>query len=431
GFGASSSVNTSFVRLILVDTDQRERTQAEIAGQMSRMAAKMSDARTNVIQEQTIGGGRGNALPVQYVLQAPNFEKLREVLPVFLDEARENETFQSVDVNLKFNKPELRVEIDRERARVLGVNMLDVAQTLQFALSGQRFGYFVRNSKQYQIIGQVQRYDRDEPLDLRSLYVRNSRGELIQLDNIVTVTEQSNPPQLFRFNRYVSATVSAALAPGKTLGEGIAAMDQIADSVLDETFQTALDGASKEFADSSSSLEFAFILAIVLIYLILAAQFESFRDPFVILLTVPLALAGALISLWYFNQTINIFSQIGMIMLIGLVTKNGILIVEFANQRREQGLSKVEAVRSAATARFRPILMTSLSTTLGTLPIALALGAGAESRVSMGIAVVGGLIFSTLLTLFVIPALYTYISSHTYKPEIPLEAAEQEPASRL
>ena len=391
----------------------------------------MTTARTNVIQEQPIGGGRGNALPVQYVLQAPNFEKLREVLPVFLEQARENETFQSVDVNLKFNKPELRVEIDRERARVLGVNMLDVAQTLQFALSGQRFGYFVRNSKQYQIIGQVQRYDRDEPLDLRSLYVRNSRGELIQLDNIVTVTEQSNPPQLYRFNRYVSATVSAALAPGKTLGEGIAAMDQIADSVLDETFQTALDGASKEFADSSSSLEFAFILAIVLIYLILAAQFESFRDPFVILLTVPLALAGALISLWYFNQTINIFSQIGMIMLIGLVTKNGILIVEFANQRREQGLSKVEAVKSAATARFRPILMTSLSTTLGTLPIALALGAGAESRVSMGIAVVGGLIFSTILTLFVIPALYTYISSHTYKPEIPTETAEIEPAGRL
>ena len=431
GFGASSSVNTSFVRLMLVDTDQRERTQAEIAGQMSRMAARMTTARTNVIQEQTIGGGRGNALPVQYVLQAPNFEKLREVLPVFLEQARENETFQSVDVNLKFNKPELRVEIDRERARVLGVNMLDVAQTLQFALSGQRFGYFVRNSKQYQIIGQVQRYDRDEPLDLRSLYVRNSRGELIQLDNIVTVTEQSNPPQLYRFNRYVSATVSAALAPGKTLGEGIAAMDQIADSVLDETFQTALDGASKEFADSSSSLEFAFILAIVLIYLILAAQFESFRDPFVILLTVPLALAGALISLWYFNQTINIFSQIGMIMLIGLVTKNGILIVEFANQRREQGLSKVEAVKSAATARSRPILMTSLSTTLGTLPIALALGAGAESRVSMGIAVVGGLIFSTILTLFVIPALYTYISSHTYKPEIPTETAEIEPAGRL
>jgi multidrug efflux pump len=424
GFG-SSTVNTGFVRLMLVDPDQRTESQQQIATRLNKGLSKLNDARTIAVQEQTIGGGRGNALPVQYVIQAPNFEKLREVLPKFLEEARADETFQSVDVNLKFNKPELRVEIDRERARVLGVSMLDVAQTLQFALSGQRFGYFIRNGKQYQIIGQVQRYDRDEPLDLKSLYVRNSRGELIQLDNIVTVTEQSNPPQLYRFNRYVSATVSAALNPGKTLDEGIAAMDAIKGKVLDETFQTALDGASKEFAESSSSLEFAFILALILIYLILAAQFESFRDPFVILLTVPLALAGALISLWYFSQTINIFSQIGMIMLIGLVTKNGILIVEFANQRREQGLNKVEAVRDAAIARFRPILMTSLSTILGTLPIALALGAGSESRVSMGIAVVGGLIFATILTLFVIPALYTYVSSHTLKASDLTDIEEQ------
>ncbi|MBK7141436.1 MAG: efflux RND transporter permease subunit [bacterium] len=425
GFG-SSTVNTGFIRLMLVDPDQRSLSQQQIANKLASGLTKMNDARTIVVQEQTIGGGgRGGGLPVQYVIQAPNFERLREVLPKFLEEARADETFQSVDVNLKFNKPELRVEIDRERARVLGVSMLDVAQTLQFALSGQRFGYFIRDGKQYQIIGQVQRYNRDEPLDLKALYVRNSRGELIQLDNIVTVTEQSNPPQLYRFNRYVSATVSAALAPGRTLGEGIAAMDAVKEKVLDETFQTALDGTSKEFAESSSSLEFAFILALILIYLILAAQFESFRDPFVILLTVPLALAGALISLWYFNQTINIFSQIGMIMLIGLVTKNGILIVEFANQRREQGLTKFEAVREASIARFRPILMTSLSTTLGTLPIALALGAGAESRVSMGIAVVGGLILSTVMTLFVIPALYTYVSSHTLKASDLIEVEEQ------
>ncbi len=430
GFGSSSSVNTGFVRLMLLDPDERERSQQQIANQLAGEVSKLTDTRTIVIQEQTIGGGgRGGGLPVQYVLQAPNFERLREVLPKFLEEARADETFQSVDVNLKFNKPELRVEIDRERARILGVNMLDVAQTLQFALSGQRFGYFVRNGKQYQIIGQVQRYDRDEPLDLKSLYVRNSRGELIQLDNIVSVTEQSNPPQLYRFNRYVSATVSASLAPGRTLGEGIAAMDAVKEKILDESFQTALDGTSKEFAESSSSLEFAFILALILIYLILAAQFESFRDPFVILLTVPLALAGALLSLWYFNQTINIFSQIGMIMLIGLVTKNGILIVEFANQRRELGMDKFEAVRGAATARFRPILMTSLSTTLGTLPIALALGAGAESRVSMGIAVVGGLILSTVLTLFVIPALYTYVSSHTLKLADLEELAKEEAAA--
>jgi len=250
-------------------------------------------------------------------------------------------------------------------------------------------------------------------MDLKSTYVKNSKGELIQLDNVVYTEEQSAPPQLYRFNRYVSATVSAGLAPGKTLGEGIDAMYEIADKVLDESFATALDGPSKDFKESSSSLLFAFILALGLIYLVLAAQFESFRDPFIILFTVPLALAGALVSIWYFNQTLNIFSEIGIIMLIGLVTKNGILIVEFANQRKAAGLNKTEAVISAAISRLRPILMTSLSTVLGILPIALALGAGSESRVSMGIAVIGGLIFSTFLTLFVVPAMYSYLSRKT------------------
>ena len=245
---------------------------------------------------------------------------------------------------------------------------------------------------------------------MKSVYVKNNRGELIQLDNVIHLEEESAPPQLYRFNRYVSATVSAGLAPGKTMGDGIAAMDVVAKKVLDETFSTSLDGPSKDFAESSSSLIFAFILALGLIYLVLAAQFESFRDPFIILFTVPLALAGALLSLWYFNQSLNIFSQIGIIMLIGLVTKNGILIVEFANQRKAAGQEKLEAIQHASIARLRPILMTSLSTVLGILPIALALGAGAESRVSMGIAVIGGLIFSTFLTLFVIPAMYAYFS---------------------
>jgi multidrug efflux pump len=412
-FGASGSVNSGSVQLVLTNPDSRQRTQQEIADKLSADLGQYTQARTFVTQQQTIGGGNRGGLPVQYVIQAPNFEKLRQVLPEFLEEAGNDPTFTVVDVNLKFNKPELKISIDRQRARSLGVSTIDIAQTIQSAFSGQRFGFFIKDGKQYQVIGQVARENRDAPVDLKSLYVKNSQGELIQLDNVITTSEQSTPPQLYRYNRYVSATVSAGLAPGKTIGDGIAAMDEVADKVLDETFSTSLAGTSKDFAESSSSLYFAFVLALVLIYLVLAAQFESFRDPFIILLTVPLAIAGAVMSLWYFNQTLNIFSEIGIIMLIGLVTKNGILIVEFANQRKAAGLDKVEAVKDAAASRLRPILMTSLATILGILPIALALGAGSESRVSMGIAVIGGLIFSTFLTLFIIPAVYSYVSRKT------------------
>ncbi|MBS4034741.1 MAG: efflux RND transporter permease subunit [Ignavibacterium sp.] len=410
GFGAASSVNSGFVNLILKEPQFRERSQQQIADQLTPVVNSLTGARTFITQQQTIGGGRRGGLPVQFVIQAPNFEQLREYLPKFLDETRNYPVFTIVDVNLKFNKPEIQLSIDRQKARALGVSTIDIAQTIQAAFSGQRFGFFIKDGKQYQVIGQYDRENRDAPISLKSTYVKNNRGEMIQLDNVVFVEEQSTPPQLFRFNRYVSATVSAGLAPGRTLGEGINTMYEIADKVLDDTFATSLDGASKDFMESSSSLLFAFILALGLIYLVLAAQFESFRDPFIILFTVPLALAGALLTLWYFNETLNIFSQIGIIMLIGLVTKNGILIVEFANQRKAAGLEKTEAVISASIARLRPILMTSFSTVLGILPIALALGAGSESRVSMGIAVIGGLIFSTFLTLFVIPAMYSFFS---------------------
>jgi multidrug efflux pump len=413
GFGASSSVNSGFAGAILVEPDLRKRSQMQISDDITPVVNNLTGARTFVTQQQTIGGGRRGGLPVQFVIQAPNFDKLKDFLPKFINETRNYPIFTIVDVNLKFNKPELKLSIDRQKALTLGVSTSDIAQTIQAAFSGQRFGFFIKDGKQYQVIGQFSRENRDAPIDLKSTYVKNNRGELIQLDNVVYTEEQSAPPQLYRFNRYVSATVSAGLAPGRTLGEGIDAMYEIADKVLDESFATALDGPSKDFKESSSSLLFAFILALGLIYLVLAAQFESFRDPFIILFTVPLALAGALISLWYFNQTMNIFSEIGIIMLIGLVTKNGILIVEFANQRKAAGLEKTEAVISAAISRLRPILMTSLSTVLGILPIALALGAGSESRVSMGIAVVGGLIFSTFLTLFVVPAMYAYLSRKT------------------
>ncbi len=423
GFGASSSVNSGFAFVILTKPDERERSQQEIADDITPVLSDMTEARVFVTQQQSIGQSRGG-LPVQFVIQAPNFEKLREYLPKFMDAAQKDPTFTIVDANLKFNKPEIKLVIDRQRARDLGVSTIDIAQTIQSAFSGQRFGYFIKDGKQYQVIGQLLRDKRNAPIDLKSLYVKNTKGELIQLDNVVQLSEQSAPPQLYRFNRYVSATVSAGLAPGKTIDDGIKEMDKISAKVLDESFSTSLSGASKDYAESSSSLLFAFLLAIGFIYLVLAAQFESFRDPFIILFTVPLAIFGALVSLWYFNQTLNIFSEIGIIMLIGIVTKNGILIVEFANQRKAAGLSKLEAIKDAAAARLRPILMTSLSTVLGILPIALALGAGSESRVSMGIAVIGGLIFSTFLTLLIVPAVYSYLSRSTATVSNVTEAAE-------
>ena len=415
GFSSTGSVNSGFMRVALVQPEERERSQQEIVDMLSGMVRKYNFARTYVVQEQTIGGTRGFGLPVQFVILAPNFEKLRESLPGFMEVANNSDKFQVTDLNLKFNKPELAVEIDRDRARTLGVNVRDVAESLQFFFSGQRFGYFILNNKQYQVIGQASRFHRDEPLDLSSAYVRNNRGEMIQLDNLVKLKEQVNPPQLFRYNRYVSATVSALPAEGVTLGQGIDEMRRIASETLDETFSSALAGTSKEYEDSSSSLLFAFLLALALIYLVLAAQFESYRDPLIIMFTVPLALAGALLSLWMFGQTINIFSQIGVIVLIGIVTKNGILIVEFANQRKAAGLSLREAVIDAATRRLRPILMTSLATALGALPIAMALGAASKSRMPMGITIIGGLIFSLMLTLYVIPTLYTYLSRKTKK----------------
>lgn len=409
GFGASQSSNTGFVRVTLVDAEKRSRSQMEIADELSAKVKKYTDARVFVTQEQTIGDRRGG-LPVQFVIQAPTFEKLKAVIPAFMEKARQNEAFQAVDINLKFNKPELKVDIDRNRAEALGLSVMDIAQTLQLYFAEQRLGFFIKNGKQYQVIGQAKTDNRDEPSDLKSIYLRNNRGQLIQLDNVITLSEQSNPPQLYRYNRFVSATISAGTVPGVSLGQGIQVMRDIASEVLDESYSADLSGPSKELEESSSTLLFAFILALLLVYLILAAQFESFIDPLIIMFTVPLALAGAILALWMTDSTLNIFSQIGIIVLVGIVTKNGILIVEFANQRREEGIKAFEAVFEAAVSRLRPILMTSLATVLGALPIALALGAASLSRVSMGIAIIGGLLFSLLLTLFVIPALYTFMS---------------------
>lgn len=413
GFSGSGAVNTGFGRLVLNDPSERERSQEELAQYVTQKTKGLPEAKTFVIQEQTIssGGGPRVGLPVQFVVQATDFEKLKKHLPKFLEVAQKEPVFQGVDVNLKFNRPEIRITIDREKARSMGVFAGDIAQTLQLALSGQRFGYFTMSGKQYQVIGQLDKENRNDPVDLTRLFVRSSRGNLISLDNLVKMEEVSSPPQLYHYNRYQSATVSAGLAPGRTIGDGIEAMERIAENVLDESFSTDLTGASRDYSESSSNLLFAFVLALILMYLVLSAQFESFRDPLIIMFTFPLGLAGAIVSLWYFNQTLNIFSQIGMIMLIGLVTKNGILIVEFANQLREQGIERTQAVLDGAVLRLRPILMTSLATSLGALPIALALGAGAKSRMPLGIVIVGGVIISLGLTLYVIPAMYTYLSA--------------------
>ncbi|MBZ4044381.1 efflux RND transporter permease subunit [Flavobacterium hibisci] len=405
GFG-SSSVNSGFIRLSLKQPDERVRSQKDIADKLTKWTKQYPDAKTSVIQQPTIAVNRRGGLPIQYIIQAPTFEKLREKIPVFMEEVGKSDVFSISDVNLKFNKPEINVSIDREKAESLGISIMDIAQTLQLSLSGQRFGYFIKNGKQYQVIGQFNQEDRSKPLDLTSIFVKNKNGELIQMDNVVKIEEQSNPPQLYHNNRYMSATVSAGLAPGKSISDGIEEMDRIKAKVLDQSFTTDLSGESRDFVESSSNTSFAFGLALLLIFLILAAQFESFIDPLIIILTVPMAVAGALFSLWLFNQTWNIFSQIGTVMLIGLVTKNGILIVEFANQLREQGKPKLEAILEASEARLRPILMTSLAIALGALPIAMSLGAASTSRIGMGVVIVGGTIFSLALTLFVIPAIY-------------------------
>jgi multidrug efflux pump len=407
-FGGSGSVNSGNIRVLLVNPDKRERSQMEIANALSARL-RGADVRAIVSQEQTIGDRRGG-LPVQLVITAPSFEQLRSVVPQFIQATARDSTFQMFDINMKFSKPEIKLTIDRDRARDLGISVMDIAQSLQLSMSGSRYGYYIYGTKQYSIIGQLFRQDRNNPLDLTSFLIRNKEGKFIPLENAVTTTESGSPPQLYHYNRSISATVSAGLAPGKTIGDGVKAIQGIASKVLPEGFGAALAGPSRDFAESSSNLVFAFLFALVLVYLVLSAQFESFRHPFIVMLTVPMALAGALFSLWYFNQSLNIFSQIGLIMLVGLVTKNGILIVEFTNQRRHQGLELREALVEAAVSRFRPIVMTTLTVVLGSLPIALSLGASSQSRVSLGIAIIGGLLFSLVLSLFVVPIMYTFMA---------------------
>ncbi len=408
---ARVSSGSGNIQIRLKDMGDRDYTQMEAAEKLSQAVKKKTKARA-FVQQQSSFGGRRSSMPIQYVLQATNIEKLEKVLPVFMEKVYENPVFQMADVDLKFSKPEIRIHINRDKANIMGVNTRDLSETLQYGLSGQRMGYFYMNGKQYEILGEINRQQRNKPADLRAIYLRSSDGKMIQMDNLIELESSIAPPKLYRYNRFVSATISAGLAEGKTIGQGLDEMDKIAKEVLDDTFRTSLSGDSKEFRESSSSLMFAFILALVLIYLILAAQFESFKDPFIIMLTVPLAIAGALIFMYFNDITMNVFSQIGIIMLIGLVAKNGILIVEFANLKQENGEDKVTAVHDAALQRLRPILMTSASTVLGLIPMAFATGEGCNQRIAMGIAVVGGMVVSTFLTMYIVPAVYSYISTN-------------------
>lgn len=431
GFSGAGSANSGFVRVTLVDPTERQRSQKEIVEMVNRNLPKFNEGRAFAIEEQTISVNRRGGQPVQFVIQNNDFNKLTEVLPKFLDEANKSHVLQGVDADLKFNKPELRINVDRIKAAQLGVSVEDVSQTLQLALSNRRLGYFTKEGKQYQVMGQVARSNRDDPNDLKTLYVRNASGQMISLDNLVTIEEATTPATIYHFNRYKSATISAGLAPGKTVGDGIKEMQRIAKDLLDDTFATQLTGTSRDYAESSGGTNFALFLALGLIFLVLAAQFESFIDPIIIMVTVPLAIAGALLSLWLFGHTLNIFSQIGMIMLIGIVTKNGILIVEFANQNRLQGMSKLDAAIYASSQRLRPILMTSLAMALGALPIAMSLGAAATSRIPLGVVIVGGIVFSLILTLFVIPAMYSYLSTEKKRSQLDLideEERRKEPA---
>ncbi len=408
---ARVSSGSGNIQIRLKDMGDRDYTQMEAAEKLSQAVKKKTKARA-FVQQQSSFGGRRSSMPIQYVLQATNIEKLEKVLPVFMEKVYENPVFQMADVDLKFSKPEIRIHINRDKANIMGVNTRDLSETLQYGLSGQRMGYFYMNGKQYEILGEINRQQRNKPADLRAIYLRSSDGKMIQMDNLIELESSIAPPKLYRYNRFVSATISAGLAEGKTIGQGLDEMDKIAKEVLDDTFRTSLSGDSKEFRESSFSLMFAFILALVLIYLILAAQFESFKDPFIIMLTVPLAIAGALIFMYFNDITMNVFSQIGIIMLIGLVAKNGILIVEFANLKQENGEDKVTAVHDAALQRLRPILMTSASTVLGLIPLAFATGEGCNQRIAMGIAVVGGMVVSTFLTMYIVPAVYSYISTN-------------------
>lgn len=420
GFFGSGAPNTGFLRVRLNEPDKRQRSQGDIATKLTRDLNSLGQGRVFIAQEQTISTGNRLGRQLQLVIQHSQFDSIKLWLPAILDSMRTSPKLSGVDVDLKFNKPENQISISRAKAASLGLSVQDINNTLQLAFTGKRLGYFTKDGRQYPILVQMQRTHRNEPSDILSLNTINSKGIPVPLENAVEIQEVTASAQIYHYNRYQSATIQADPAEGFALGEAIDEMNNIADAILPPDFSKEWTGPSRDFLESSGNSTWAFLFALVLVYLILAIQFESFSDPFIVMLTVPLALFGSLYALWAFGFTLNIFSEIGIIMLIGLVTKNGILIVEFANQLQKQGYSKAKAAQKAAADRFRPILMTSLATALGALPIALSLGAGSESRQPLGTVIVAGIVFSLILTLYLLPVFYTNLSRFKVKQSMPL-----------
>jgi multidrug efflux pump len=386
----------------LVDFDRRTRSIQDILGEVQGGYFAIPGVFAFANNPPAFGFGN----PVQFVIQNPDFDLLVKGNDTLLARARQVKGLINVDSDLRVNKPELTVNFDRDRAEDLGVPVGDVATTLQVLLGGNRTSTFTRNNKQYDVIVQLDPRARATPSDMTGLYVRGRAGELVKLEALASVKEGVGPRELNHFNRVRASTLTAGLAPGFTLGEALDSLTRIASEVLPKGSSTALAGESRELDESGSSLYFAFLLALLVVFMVLASQFESLIHPFTVLLAVPLAVTGALFTLKLAGATLNLYSQIGMILLIGLVTKNSILLVEYINQLRERGMSTLDAALESGRIRFRPILMTSVATVMGAVPIAFGLGAGSISRRPLGYAIVGGVLFSTLLTLYVVPAVY-------------------------
>ncbi len=408
GLEKPNPVNSAIAFLRLVAWEKRSRTQQEIVKTLFPKLAGLTGVLAFAINPPSLGQSF-RSTPLQFIVQGNSYQQLEEMTSKILNKMRENKQLFMPDSDLKLNKPQLRVEIDRDKASALGVQIEEIGRTLETLLGGRQVTRFKKDGEQYDVIVKLKDQDRTKPADLTSIFIRNKTGQLIQLSNLVKIKEAVAPKELNHFNRLRAVILSSNLAPNYTLGEALQYMEEIAKEILPPTMQTTLDGQSRELKESGQALYTTFVLALIFIYLVLAAQFESFKSPLIILFTVPLALMGALLALLLAGQTLNVYSQIGLVMLVGLITKHGILIVEFANQLQAKGMNIYDAVIEASTLRLRPILMTTAAMVLGALPLALANGAGAESRLPIGWVIVGGLTLGTILTLFIIPSIYTFL----------------------
>ncbi|KAF1711345.1 multidrug transporter AcrB [Pseudoxanthomonas kalamensis DSM 18571] len=414
-FGSSEEMHTGRVSTFLQPWNQRDVTTAEVAAQVQKELSVLPGVRVR----SQVGGGlvRTRGQPFQMVLGGPDYAELAQWRDRILARMEENPGLVGPDSDYKETRPQMRVNIDRERAADLGVSVTEIGSTLETMMGSKRVTTFVDNGEEYDVLVQAGRGDRATPMDLSSIQVRSDRGELIPLSNLVTLQEIAEPGRLNRFNRLRSITISAGLAPGYRLGDAVHWAQQVVEEELPEYAQIDWKGESREFQRAGGAVMLTFAMALLIVYLVLAAQFESFLHPVVIMLTVPLGVLGALIGLWATGGTLNLFSQIGIVMLVGLAAKNGILIVEFANQLRDEGRNVHQAIVESASVRLRPILMTSIATVAGAVPLVVAGGPGSASRATIGIVIIFGVSFSTLLSLFIVPAFYALLAPYTRSPD--------------